>query len=375
MESKYFENLDVCRTLLALLVAVGHFFLWNGVQNRVPGSFFLAVDFFFVLSGFVLAQTVFSSTSQSMSEFVTHFITRRVFRLFPLYLVLFSVAALVQLVEFRGESDPFYYFLFSALMLQSMGFDAGATHIFADTTIGIAWSISCEFWVGIIVFPVVYYLRDRKELLAIISIGLACVSLALIVQYSPEYYLNANFQRVSGVLTVATLRCFIGFMLGIVAFLIYKKIEPMRFQSSISLIESLAILICILLYAHFTYDKRNEFVAPFLFVIIIVTFALQKGVISKVLSIKQLKPIQHLSYAIYLVHPLFVYAYRKMSMPFDVTHSILYIALILISAEILHRFVEKPGIKIGRSIFKTNIRDTDGSYSDVTFKAPSVSLE
>ena len=46
LEKKYFNNLDVCRTLLAVLVSLGHFFLWNGVQNRIPGSFFLAVDFF-----------------------------------------------------------------------------------------------------------------------------------------------------------------------------------------------------------------------------------------------------------------------------------------------------------------------------------------
>src|SRR3990167_8393143 len=121
MQRIYFNNLDTCRTLLALIVALGHFFLWNGVYHKIPESFFLAVDFFFVLSGFVLTQTVFESKATSTHFFISEFIKRRFFRLFPLYITLYLLTAFLQYLEFKNEMDPFYYFFFSSALLQCLG--------------------------------------------------------------------------------------------------------------------------------------------------------------------------------------------------------------------------------------------------------------
>jgi peptidoglycan/LPS O-acetylase OafA/YrhL len=272
-------------------------------------------------------------------------------------LVLFSLTAILQFIEFKGANDPFYYYLSSGLLLQSMGFNAGATHIFADSTIGIAWTISCELWIGIMIFPVVYHLRQSKAVLSIMAIVFAYLSMALIVQYSPDYHLNANFQRIGGPLTVAMLRCIVGYCLGIFAFVIYQKVERSDIGFIITIGEITTILLCIALYAHFNYDQRNEFVAPFLFAITIICFALHRGFIGKILGIKQLKPVYHLSYAIYLVHPIFIHIYRKMSIAFDVEHSIYYLLLVIVSAEVLYQFVEKPSTQLAERLLAKRIKN------------------
>ena len=271
---------------------------------------------------------------------------------------LFIVNSGLLFFEFREEMDPCYFFLFSALLAQSLGFDAGAKHIFSDTTIGIAWSISCELWIGLIIFPLVYCLREYKGILSVVAIISALLSMALIIHCSPEYYLNANFQRIYGILTVASLRCVVGFSLGIFAFIIYQKVEPLDFKFVIGLIEILVLIICIILYAHFNYDRRNEFVAPFLFAVLVTTFALRKGYVSKLLELKQLKPMRHLSYSIYLVHPFYIYFYRKMNIPFGVKYSILYVLLVVLSAELLYQLIEKPGLRL------TKIRTPTENPSD-----------
>ena len=49
-----FRVLETFRFIAAIFVALGHLFFWNQNFNTIPRSFILSVEFFFVLSGFIL---------------------------------------------------------------------------------------------------------------------------------------------------------------------------------------------------------------------------------------------------------------------------------------------------------------------------------
>lgn len=51
---KNFLALDTFRFVGAILVALGHFLLSKGIVNVMPNSFVLVVEFFFVLSTFLI---------------------------------------------------------------------------------------------------------------------------------------------------------------------------------------------------------------------------------------------------------------------------------------------------------------------------------
>jgi peptidoglycan/LPS O-acetylase OafA/YrhL len=76
--------LDALRGVAAMAVAMGHHAgLWRPLN--VGSTFFLAVDFFFALSGFVLAEAYGPKLDQGLG--VGAFMRLRLLRLFPLYLI------------------------------------------------------------------------------------------------------------------------------------------------------------------------------------------------------------------------------------------------------------------------------------------------
>jgi peptidoglycan/LPS O-acetylase OafA/YrhL len=86
-----FHTLDVLRGAAALMVAVRH---TTNFFGNIPFFYsYLAVDLFFVMSGFVLEQAYGSGMT------VGHFFWLRVVRLYPLYAIGFFVATIVYFID------------------------------------------------------------------------------------------------------------------------------------------------------------------------------------------------------------------------------------------------------------------------------------
>lgn len=83
--------LDLMRWVLAMLVAAGHL---GGFA--APHKAYLAVDFFFVLSGFVLTGAYIEKASSQ--HFLWRFIIDRIARLYPLHLATLLVLVVVNIL-------------------------------------------------------------------------------------------------------------------------------------------------------------------------------------------------------------------------------------------------------------------------------------
>jgi peptidoglycan/LPS O-acetylase OafA/YrhL len=98
-----FETLDALRGLAALAVVSGH------TQDLFGGSIFplgyLAVDFFFMLSGFVLAYAYGQRVEGGLT--VGHFMKARLIRFYALYLIGLAIAVLAMLIE-RAQGMVWY---------------------------------------------------------------------------------------------------------------------------------------------------------------------------------------------------------------------------------------------------------------------------
>src|SRR5215469_11877968 len=108
-----FAALDGWRGICALLVALhhlsanGHFYAWPLVRNA-----WLFVDFFFVLSGFVIAYAYGGRLSDAHA--IKDFALRRLFRLWPLHVAVLMALIGLELYRlastgggFTGERTPF----------------------------------------------------------------------------------------------------------------------------------------------------------------------------------------------------------------------------------------------------------------------------
>ena len=90
VQSQRFHILDVMRTLAAIVVAERHTNLLFGGPTLAGG--YLAVDFFFVLSGFVIASAYEERLDKGMTAF--RFMQIRAIRLYPLYIAALCIGAL-----------------------------------------------------------------------------------------------------------------------------------------------------------------------------------------------------------------------------------------------------------------------------------------
>jgi peptidoglycan/LPS O-acetylase OafA/YrhL len=168
------NNIDFIRFFLALVVVFSHSFLLStGSNNREPfmiltrGEYSLgsvAVDSFFILSGFLVTKSFLSSRS------VFKYMTNRIRRIYPGFVVamLFCVVVVVPLsgaILPHGSLTTFLGFLFSTLRLQEFGYEhAFASNPWPGSIDGPAWTIPYEFWcyIGIALLGVMGFLAKPK---------------------------------------------------------------------------------------------------------------------------------------------------------------------------------------------------------------------
>lgn len=152
-------------------VAVGLVLLFH---SGVFGAGWVGVWIFFVISGFVIASARIGETASPLrfGERFADFLSRRAFRIFPLYALIIVLGAVVTAVT--GELGDQYFlqlaslstFTFNLLRMWSE-----YTHSFWS---GHLWSLSTEqqFY---LLFPVVFFLTPRRWLPAVL-IGVVLAS-------------------------------------------------------------------------------------------------------------------------------------------------------------------------------------------------------
>ena len=106
-QRRSFTTLDGLRGIAAIAVVARHApFLWgeHGPTGALSESY-LAVDFFFVLSGFVLAHAYGSRFQHGLSN--AAFMRTRLLRLYPLYLLALVFSSGVVAIQIGvGKADP-----------------------------------------------------------------------------------------------------------------------------------------------------------------------------------------------------------------------------------------------------------------------------
>jgi len=133
-----FSALDCLRGIAAIAVGVFHFSpIWAG---------YLAVDFFLILSGFILSHRyLYSGTPTSPVDFISHRLAR-LYHLHIFTLVTFIAAYLLENGVLPAYVDgTFFTFLQQLTLTHNIGLNP------SDITYNYpSWSISVEFWVNIL---------------------------------------------------------------------------------------------------------------------------------------------------------------------------------------------------------------------------------
>ncbi len=328
---KHFTDLDGLRGLLALAVVALHYGI-NSLVIRATGgllngfAFQLSVDFFYLLSGYVLAHSLRLANPGALA-----FAVKRAFRLFPVHWL--TTGVLIAVAFATDRSIPYLrpvlplYWTITDLSLVGPLLDHVTTNTPART---IAWELYPPILAVALARPLNRFVPPRSELFLVVL--LMCAS-------ATAYYVAAGW-RLEGLRAVVAL--------GAGACL-YTTARSRRILPAV---RGHAVLYCLVcgLFAIMALAGTVPTVAilfPWVGAAIIL-FGTQT---TSALSGRTIAWLGRVSYTLYMVHvPILVLLALILGNLNGLLPKLVAVALSLVAAEALTRWVERPGMSAGRNL-------------------------
>lgn len=317
-----------------------HFQTNGGIQSSLLiQNAYRFVDFFFVLSGFVIAQVYRRRLQQGA---MLPFLMRRIGRLWPLHA---ATLAAVVVMALAGSLVGLTVngFLFSALpanltMTHAWGF------LDRITWNGPSWSISAEFFAYAFFALLVSVVRSSR--LDVACAGVMVASLLVLEMFTPSGMGSTH--------DFGIVRCLFGFMAGALASSLWDK-TAFRPRGEI-----LALVLTFAAVA-FLPVAWSPLIAP-VFVWTVLVFASDAGVVSRGLRHAFPQMLGRISYSIYMTHYLVALSMMTMlalatgatreleGVRTFVSHwwiadsvTVIYLAVVIIVSWVSHQWIERPG--------------------------------
>jgi peptidoglycan/LPS O-acetylase OafA/YrhL len=295
ISTKRFIVLDVLRGLFALLVAVHNvnFGPWIP-QPRFVANSSLFVDFFFVLSGFVISHA-YAGKLRRVSD-ITSFILRRFGRLWPLHAAVLGYLVLLYFAKFAvawfAHLDLDADVAGGTLLARTIATNLLLIQIF-DLKSWLSWnapswSISAEFWTYLtLAVTCLFFSTTRMRVFANVAIAAAAAGVIL---FRSENFLETNT-------AYAFFRCLYGFSVGHLTYQAYRLL-PARSGSTLEL----STVFLVLSYVAIAGDGITSMIAPIIFGFSVWVFAHEQGIVSRSIKKRPLIRLGIWSYSIYMVH-------------------------------------------------------------------------
>ena len=288
------KSLTSLRGLAAMAVVLQHFsataqdYCRVTIPSLVPHGY-VAVDFFFVLSGFIMAYTYAASFRQRGLRAYGPFLVKRVARIVPL-----NVAALI-IIALAGEASALalgrnvffqstnlgYDFTANLLMVQEIGIGTNLN--------GPSWSISVEF-AAYFLFPVFNAAVLGPRRLAWAGVVLATAGICGIGFMHP--HLGVGVEGPPGSLV----RCFTEFTLGMAAYRLFQSRWAASVLGHDAVTAGLSVAAAAALVA------RYDLPAVLLFPFIVVAYAVNNGLAARIMQMRLFYFLGIISFSLYLLH-------------------------------------------------------------------------
>ena len=300
MQDKRFVVLDSLRGVCALLVAVHNL----NYGHWLPQAAFVAhsslfVDFFFILSGFIMTHTYFGRLTQAPHLWA--FLIRRIGRLWPLHVTILAILvimycfglAIEQIVGLRlniqhDVSSRFTQTVVSNLLLIQT-FDQ-ASYLTWNSP---SWSISAELWTYFLFSLLCVSAASSRSssLFTFIMAGVVLFAGATLFIFSPRF-LETNTDY-------AFCRCLYGFSAGYFAYQAWS--HPLFGALASGITEALAVAL-VSVFVFYVGNDIRSMMAPLIFGFTVLIFAYERAGISNVLMAAPFTRLGAWSYSIYMSH-------------------------------------------------------------------------
>lgn len=332
---------------LAAALVVCHHTMW--VSTFKNG--YLAVDMFFILSGFIMMTVYCDKFKDSVTgKDYALFMWNRIARIYPVYALITLVTVLI--AYFSDESFDIKRIVVNLSMLQSVGI--------SDSIVGPSWSISVEF-IAYLTFPMIALITLRSLPARIMLLGFVLwfyYQLATTPLYTKHGIFNVSQYYLNGPI----IRGFCGFYLGVTIFFLKDFASGLnrRIISIGQTIIFIGIIYCLL-----NRDLAIEYIA-LCALFILSLYANEEGVMAKVMACKPIFFLGKISLSLYLVHLLVIMAVNSIKFRYPlyifnpkVDPGVIILIISILVSSALYKFVELPARErlkmIGRKFYKESV--------------------
>ncbi len=296
--ARRFEALDSWRGLAAIFIVLFHAQVASHFRDAAlvrAGEMF--VDFFFVLSGFVIAHA-YSDRLSNAAEF-GRFMILRVGRVLPLHLVMLSLFVAMEAAKalvpglgapgdqaFTGTND------FSAILTNMFLVQVGTHDQLTWNT--PAWSIAAEM-AAYVAFGVATLFAGR--FLWVVAAASAAVSGVILFAVAP-HGMESTYDW-------GIVRAIYGLSVGILAYRLSTSaaggalVAQRGFSATAIEVATVAL---VLVYTAYAYGTGAAYAAPLVYAAVVLVFAAERGGISSLLRQRAFLAIGAVSFSIYMVH-------------------------------------------------------------------------
>lgn len=368
MQQQRFEVLDSFRGIFAISVVLFHLHITNSITDF---SFFkgsgIFVEFFFVLSGFVLTHTYAFRKHLTFKQFAIS----RSFRLLPLHLVMLIVFILFECGKYAGENfglefnapafsgaDAVTQILPNALLIQSW---APFSETFSFNY--PAWSISVEFYTYFLFFGMLVFFRSNKTVVW----GLTLSMMMFVSLVATDAAVKDVYSGISS------------FFAGALSYHVFRATrDKLQFNYFISsILEAISIICVVYLVSHLIDFQYYAQIALILFSASIIVFAQEGGAFSRFFRQRYFITIGKLSYSIYMVHAAVIFVITSVAIILQKVLGIelapmqneeryidfgstvinniavlLILALVVVISHFTYRYIELKGQRVGKYLLK-----------------------
>ena len=313
----------------------------HGIASLLAHGY-LAVDLFFIMSGFVIALHYGYILQSPTRAKILRFLGLRIARIYPLHLVILLVFLVNPLlIHFLshtsaiGDRYNLLYFMQSLILVQNWGFSPGPAWNIP------AWSISAE-WGAYLLFPALAWgHRNFSSLHAVI----VCAALVFGAITGIGYLVGSLGDDIAG---FGLARCLIEFSLGSLLF----RANTLTGRHSAFAFMAFPIGVTLLTIGSI-YNWHDFLYAPLSLLLIISSLLDNKSLFVKILAQPILLYIGEISYSTYLIHYLIKDWVKFLLVGGSLSPALifmLYLFLIAAASTILYRFIEMPGRRFGRAV-------------------------
>jgi peptidoglycan/LPS O-acetylase OafA/YrhL len=320
----HYYGLDFLRGISGYGVAVCHYFAFIYQNSFSEYLSFIFVEFFFILSGFVLFPQLLKVLENKNNLLI--FYQRRWIRTLPLYFVCLLLISFIFNKVFTLDFYKYFFFIQDII-----------PNFLNDAYYPIVWSLSIEEFFYLIFPLILILLKDNKDNNILIKLLFLFVLLISIKFFFIEKF-NSQFIR------TGTLFRFDAILLGFMLRFVYKKFS---FFASLLL---LSFFLCLYLYFkdYILLNNEEQFV-KFIFILLLQLLSTSALIffinIEFLISFNFMKKIALLisrqTYSVYLIHMIFIYILMKLNMT-SISSFCLYVTLLFTTSSISYYFLEKP---------------------------------